>query len=153
MSIMWKYLDKRSATIAAIKDYGSMKFIIDTTGDDIKQAYDRMSGASTPKWDGMPKSFNARASEDRLVNGIAEIDLLRERYRQAQEYMEWFGPAWKQLPDDDRYCLEAFYGDSKSYGSSAASYIAEYLNIETASAYRHKNRALDKLSTLLFGKL
>ena len=27
MSIMWKYLDKRSATIAAIKDYSSMQFI------------------------------------------------------------------------------------------------------------------------------
>ena len=25
MSIMWKYLDKRSATIAAIKDYSSMQ--------------------------------------------------------------------------------------------------------------------------------
>ena len=29
MSIMWKYLDKRSATIAAIKDYESMQFIAD----------------------------------------------------------------------------------------------------------------------------
>ena len=28
MSIMWKYLDKRSATIAAIKDYDAMQFII-----------------------------------------------------------------------------------------------------------------------------
>ena len=27
MSIMWKYLDKRSATIAAIKDYDAMQFI------------------------------------------------------------------------------------------------------------------------------
>lgn len=28
MSVMWKYLDKRSAAIAAIKDYDSMQFII-----------------------------------------------------------------------------------------------------------------------------
>ena len=28
MSIMWKYLDKRSATIAAIKDYDAMQFIL-----------------------------------------------------------------------------------------------------------------------------
>ena len=28
MSIMWKYLDKRTATIAALKDFKSMQFII-----------------------------------------------------------------------------------------------------------------------------
>ena len=28
MSIMWRYLDKRSATIAAIKDFNNMQFII-----------------------------------------------------------------------------------------------------------------------------
>ena len=33
MSIMWKYLDKRSATIAAIKDYDAMQFIINSTDD------------------------------------------------------------------------------------------------------------------------
>ena len=26
MSIIWKYLDKRSAAVDALKDYGSMKF-------------------------------------------------------------------------------------------------------------------------------
>ena len=36
MSIIWKYLDKRSATVDAIKDYGSMQFIIDHTDDEIK---------------------------------------------------------------------------------------------------------------------
>ena len=34
---------------------------------------------------------------------------MKERYRQAVEYMEWFKPAWEQLSDDDRYCLETFY--------------------------------------------
>ena len=28
MSIIWKYLDKRSAAVDAIKDYGSMQFIL-----------------------------------------------------------------------------------------------------------------------------
>ena len=35
MSIMWKYLDKRSATIAAIKDYDAMQFIINSTDDEM----------------------------------------------------------------------------------------------------------------------
>ena len=82
----------------------------------------------------------------------AEIDILKERYRQAVEYMDWFKPAWEQLSDDDRYCLETFYGDGNTYGSSAAYYIAEYLHVEQATAYKRKNRALDRLTVLLFGK-
>ena len=39
-----------------------------------------------------------------------------------------------------------------TYGSSAAYYIAEYLHVEQATAYKRKNRALDRLTVLLFGK-
>ncbi len=95
MSIMWKYLDKRSGTIAAIKDYDAMQFIINNTEDEIKRTYDKMSNVGSPKWDGMTHAHNPQAGEDRLLNGIEEIDILKERYRQAVEYMDWFKPAWE----------------------------------------------------------
>ena len=44
MSIMWRYLDKRSATIAAIKDYNNMKFIIRDTGEEIRSVYEGAAG-------------------------------------------------------------------------------------------------------------
>ncbi len=152
MSIMWKYLDKRSATIAAIKDYESMQFIINSTDDEIKRVHEKMTSVGSPKWDGMPRPHNPQAGEERILKAIDEIDILKERYRQAVEYMDWFKPAWEQLSDDDRYCLETFYGDGNTYGSSAAYYIAEYLHVEQATAYKRKNRALDRLTVLLFGK-
>ena len=152
MSIMWKYLDKRSATIAAIKDYDSMQFIINCTDDEIKRTYDKMTGVGSPKWDGIPRVHNPQAGEERILTAIEEIDILKERYRQAVEYMDWFKPAWEQLSEEDRYCLETFYGDTNTYGSSAAYYIAEYLHIEQPTAYKRKNRALDRLTVLLFGK-
>ena len=152
MSIMWKYLDKRSATIAAIKDYDAMQFIIDSTDDEIKRTYEKMTGVGSPSWDGMPGSNDVHAGEERILTGIEEIDILKERYRQAVEYMDWFKPAWEQLTEDERYCLETFYGDGNTYGSSAADHIAAYFNVEQASAYRRKNRALDRLTVLLFGK-
>ena len=83
MSIIWKYLDKRSAAVDALKDYGSMKFIIGHTDDEIKRAYEKMEGISSPQLDGMPRSHNPQASEERIVKGIEEIDVLKERYRQA----------------------------------------------------------------------
>ena len=132
MSIMWKYLDKRSATIAAIKDYDAMQFILSSTGDEIKRTYEKMTGIGSPNYDGMPKACNPQAAEDRIIKNIDEIDIIKERYRQAVEYMDWF--------------------NSNTYGSSAAYYVAEYLNIEQPTAYKRKNRALDRLTVLLFGK-
>lgn len=152
MSIIWKYLDKRQAAIAAIKDYEAMQFIIRNTDGEIKDAYEKMGGVAGSRYDGMPRTRNPHAGEERLINIIEEIDVLRERYRQAVEYMDWFKPAWEQLSDDERYCLETFYGDGNTYGSNAAYYVAEYFNIEQSSAYKRKNRALDKLTVLLFGK-
>ena len=152
MSIIWKYLDKRSAAVDALKDYGSMKFIIGHTDDEIKSAYEKMGGVSSPQLDGMPRSHNPQASEDRIVKGIEEIDVLKERYRQALEYMAWFLPAWEELTEDERYVLEAFYGEDNQYGASAIYDICDRFGIERSSAYNRKNRALSHLVTLLFGK-
>ena len=151
MSVMWKYLDKRSATIAAIKDRASMKFIIDHTDEEITAERDRMTSIGSPNMDGLPHAHNPQANEERILSGIEEIDILKERYRQAVEYQEWFEPAWEQLSEDEQYVLETFY-DENTYGSNAAWYIAEHFEIEQASAYRKKNRALDHLTVLLFGK-
>ncbi len=152
MSIIWKYLDKRSAAVDALKDYKNMKFIIEHTDDEIKAAYEKMGGISSPQPDGMPHAHNPHAAEDRMIKGIEEIDILRERYRQAVEYMSWFLPAWEELSEDDRYVLDAFYNEDNEYGSGMANDVADYFGIERASAYRRKNRALAKLTTLLFGK-
>lgn len=152
MSIIWKYLDKRSAAVDALKDYSSMKFIIDHTDEEIKSAYEKMGGISSPQFDGMPHSHNPQAGEERIVKGIEEIDVLKERYRQAVEYMAWFLPAWEELSGDERYVLETFYGEGNEYGSSVIYSIAEHFHIEQSSAYNKKNRALHHLTILLFGK-
>ena len=78
MSIMWRYLDKRSATIAAIKDFNNMQFIIRDTGEEIRGVYETAAGVSSPKLDDMPKAHNPNAGEDRAIRAIEEIDLLRE---------------------------------------------------------------------------
>ena len=142
MSIVWKYLDKRSAAVDALKDYGSMKFIIDHTDDEIKAAYQKMGGVSSPQYDGMPHSHNPQAGEDRIIKGIEEIDVLKERYRQAMEYMEWFVPAWNELTEDERYVLEVFYSDADSQ-TNAVYDICDHFGIERSSAYNRKNRAFN----------
>lgn len=152
MSIIWKYLDKRSAAVDALKDFSSMRFIIEHTDDEIKTAYEKMGGVKSPQFDGMPRSHDPQAGEERMIKGIEDIDVLKERYRQAAEYMAWFLPAWEELSEDERYVLDTFYGDTNEYGSSVIYQIADHFRIEQSSAYNKKNRALHHLTTLLFGK-
>ena len=63
MNVVWKYLDKRAGAVAALKDVGSMKFIIENTDDEIKAAYDKMSSVSGVRHDGMPHTRNLHAAE------------------------------------------------------------------------------------------
>ena len=151
MSIAWKYLDKRRGAVQAVKDYGSMRFIIENTDGEIKNVYSGMAGIGSPGMDGMPHAHELKAGEERLVSGIDEIDVLKERYRQAMEYMDWFVPAWESLTDDERYVLRTFY-EGNDCGDLTVDDIAEHFRIERASAYRRKNRALEKLTILLYGK-
>ena len=148
MSVMWKYLDKRTATIRAMEDYENMQFIINNTDDEVKGVRDGMVGLGSPNMDGMPHAHNPQAGEERILDGIEKIDILKERYRQAVEYMSWFKPAWETLSEDDKYVLEVFYLS----GESDVGMISEHFGIERSSAYNRKNRALNKLSTCLYGK-
>ena len=152
MSIMWHYLDKRSATIKALGDYSSMKYIIDSTDEKTSEIQERMTSVGSPRMTGLPSAHNPQAGEDRLVKAIDEIDVLKERYRQALEYMEWFTPAWEELSEDERFVLEEFYWGTEEYQTDAVYAICERFNIERSSAYNKKNRALDKLTLLLYGK-
>lgn len=152
MNVIWMYLNKKDAAVNALKDYGKMKHIIDHTDEEIRRVYSRIAGVGSPAIEKMPSANNPQAGEERMIKGIEEIDVLRERLRQAKEYMAWFQPAWDALSDDDQFVLDAFFSNGNEYGAGAADVVAEHFCIERASAYRKKNRALDNLTTLLYGR-
>ena len=151
MHISWSFLNKRDATKEAVRAYNSMKFIVSHAEEEIKEVRLRMGGATAPALDGMPRTHNPQSRENSLLAGIDEIDVLKEQYRQALEYMEWFRPAWEQLSEDERYVLDVFYmnGDESGAGIDM---IMRHFNIERRSAYNRKNRSLVRLSVLLYGK-
>jgi len=152
MNIVWHYLDKKAAAINALKDYSSMKYIIEHTDEDIATINEKMSSPASPVINGMPSIHDPKAGEKRLLACINEIDVLKERYRQALEYMDWFQPAWDALTDDERYVLKEFYLDEEQKQIDAVYNICDHFNIERSSAYNKKNRALQHLALLLYGK-
>ena len=112
-----------------------------------------MTSLGSPGLSDMPKPpSNPQANENRIIAGIDEIDVLRERYRQAVEYMDWFQPAWAALSEDERYVLSEFYWKEDDNQTEALYNLCEHFAIERTSVYKKKNRALAKLALLLFGK-
>jgi hypothetical protein len=152
MNIVWQYLDKRAAAINALKDYSSMKYIIEHTDEDIAAIHEQMISPTSPVQNGMPPTHDPKAGEKKLISYIDKIDVLKERYRQALEYMEWFQPAWDELTEDERYVLTEFYLNEEQKQIDAVYNICEHFNIERSSAYNKKNRALQHLALLLYGK-
>lgn len=152
MKIAWIYLDKRAATIDALKDYAVMQYIIQNQTDIEAETREKLFQLSTGTPSGMPHHPNPHAFEARLASSFDEIDVLKERYRQALEYMEWFRPAWDSLTDDERYLLNTFYLGDENSGLNSISALCEHYHIEKTSAYNKKNRALARLTLLLYGK-
>ena len=152
MNIVWQYLDKKSATIDVLKDYESMEFIIESTDDKIKDVEDNMISVASTNFSGMPRSNNTNGNESRIVNSINEIDILKERYRQASEYMNWFLPAWNKLNEEEQFILTEFYITDDINKTDAVQVICDKYKIERSSTYNKKNRAVQKLAVLLYGK-
>lgn len=152
MTIAWIYLDKKAAAADALKDFSSMEFIVDTHSDELERCKANMAGYRASVINGMPKAHDPRAGETRLAASIDEIDVLRERYRQALEFMEWFRPAWDTLSDDEQYVLTEFYRNDEDKQRYAVDNICDRYHIERSSAYNRKNRALARLAVFLYGK-
>ena len=153
MNISWQYLDKRAASADALKDYGSMKAIITNSKEAMARARARMTGVSSPVYSDMPKSPpQPHAGETRILQGMEALDVLKERHRQAAEYMAWFQPAWDALTEDERTVLQLFYQTEDAKQIDAVTDICERFHIERSSAYKKKDRALARLALLLYGK-
>ena len=148
--IAWKYLDKTAATVAAIRDYGSMRAIIDNTPEEVKAVYETMSAPRSSVPSGLPPAFNPLSGQEKLAAEVDKLDVLRARYGAAVEYMAWFKPAWNKLDDNEQRVLEEYYM-TDNQKSGAAARVECALGFCDRHIRRIKAKALVRLSALLFG--
>lgn len=81
---------------------------------------------------------------------IDKLDILRERYSQAIEYMKWFEPAWSSMTDAEQRILSEFYmGDNQKSGATYR--LINELNYSESHVERLRAAALNHLRGLLYG--
>lgn len=153
MNIAWQYLDKKAATISALKDYDSMRRLAAQTKEQMAQASARMTalGSGVPR-DTPGGGFRPHGGEDRIAGAMDEMDILREKYSQVQAYMSWFRAGWSALTEDERYVLRQFYMEGDQSQTDRVLDICETYSIERTSAYKKKDKALARLSLMLYGR-
>ncbi|MDL2317713.1 hypothetical protein LJC74_01280 [Eubacteriales bacterium OttesenSCG-928-A19] len=151
MRIEWVYLDKRAATVAALKDLSAMEFILLNYKDDAEEAQARKTSVKTGPVRITSNSRNPQGAETRLAATLDTIDLLSERYFGALEYMAWFKPAYDMLSADEQYLLTTFYAGGDTSSTDCVELICDHFHIERSTAYNKKNRALSHLVSLLYG--
>lgn len=153
MNIAWLYLDKRSAAISALKDYESMKYIAAHAQQHIAEREGHMTSIGSPVLTTMPKGpSKPGAGENRIVKALDEINVIHEQRQRAQAYMAWFEPAWSFLSEDERFVLTHFFMCDEYKQVDNVLDICERYHIERSSAYKKKDRALARLTLLLYGK-
>jgi len=147
--IALKYINKNAATVAAIRDYENMRFIINNTPQEIKDVYAQMTSPRGQKLSGMPSARNPQSGTNKLVDQIDKLDILRERYNQAIEYMAWFEPAWSSLTDTEQRILSEFYmtGNQKS---GATYRLMDEFSYSESHIERLRSNALNHLRSLLY---
>lgn len=103
----------------------------------------------SPNNNGIPRVKEPQSGERIIAKGIDKCDVLRNRYKQAKEFMDWFTPAWSELTGEERFILEEFY---MSEGSKAGAIgrVSEKLHVERAQVYRKKDKAIHRLTIFLY---
>lgn len=153
MKIAWIYLDKKAAAINALKDYASMEHILLSYSDDVAEACEHLTSIHSPVLTkGMTGTLNPRVAEERIVRTLDLIDVVKERYQRALEYMAWFRPAWDVLTDGERHLLSELYLCEDETQAEIIQRLCDELCVERAAVYRRKDKAAMRLALLLYGK-
>jgi len=152
MAIPWIYLNKRAATISALKDFNSMQRIIDTYQDDAEEVQAFLTGTNAATPVRLKKNTNPKATESKIAATLDLAEVIENRYQQAVEYMLWFRPAWEGLSVENRYLLTEFFLREDSSQTDTLQRVTDHLGFERTAIYNRRDQAISKLSRLLYGK-
>lgn len=147
---IWNMVDKRTATLNAIRNYPAMLFIRDIEAqkltsrkEDIEQPVGTVFHEQTLR--GTPLS-----ADQKIINQINAVDLIERRLKHSFDFLDWFEPAWKDISEQDRMLLTRFYLGARQKMGVTQELVKE-LNYSPRTVDGMRASALKKLQVRLFG--
>jgi hypothetical protein len=141
-------LDWKKEAVDKLKCYEARKSSITRADDEIQRLTMEVSRIRSATSDGTPVSGGSNTREDALINNIAKRSELRLTRKIAIILVDQVEGAMSLLDEQERKVLDRFYiNPAKGYLER----LCGELNVEQATVYRIKDRALRTFTIALYG--
>ena len=151
MSIAWNYLDKRSAAMAALKDYCSMKAILATTAEEIAnggRTWFALAGCAS-RSRRMVREIR-RQAKTRSCMELRKLMCWKNGSGRRKSSWRGFSRRGMRWGRTKKTVLTMFFL-SENGRTDAIEEISERFCVERSSAYKKKDRALAHLRCCCMG--
>lgn len=149
------FIDYISATKAAVRAYSDMGYICASYDGFARAQNEDMIHPPGGGYSDTPTHGGGNKTEEAWCRGIDQKQMLIDKLAKAKAYMTWFKPAWERLTEEERIVLEEHYMHQRLAGSWLYSVQkrleSSNLPMERTKIYQVNERALERLSVLLFG--
>jgi DNA-directed RNA polymerase sigma subunit (sigma70/sigma32) len=143
-------MDWKRETAERLKEYSLRKSSIARQEEEIRRLKDAITRIRSSASDGTPvHGTGAVSRDDMLVNNIAARSELQASVTDTKRWLKTMDSALNELTEEERLVLDRFYINRQKGGLDR---LCEELGVaELSSIYRKKDKALRKLTLLLYG--
>ena len=142
------YIDTQKTTIRMLHDWYDQYWKLENASQRIAEINDRMRSIRSASSGSDPVQGGASRTEENLCNAIDQKMVARHGLNKAQEYDRDISACWERLTPEEQFCLLARFIDHEE-GDGIAK-IMERFQVKRTEAYELSNRALCRLSKLIF---
>lgn len=143
-------VDWKRVMIDELRNYRLWQNSLDATNERAREIENMMQSPMGGSYDKTPVMGGASTLEDRWLNGIAEVWLLREAHSATEQRVKQIEQALSLLTDEERLVLELFYIDRPSRHIDE---LRERLCVEKSQVYRIEERALRRFTHAMIGQI
>lgn len=142
------YIDRQQATIRMLRNWHVQYWKLKKAPEKILEIDERMRSIRSSLCGSDPVQGGASRTEENLCNAIDRKTVAMQGLKKAKEYDQDISECWEQLTDKERFCLTVRFIDYEE--GDGISKIMERFGVKRSEAYNLSNRALEKLSMLIY---
>lgn len=142
-------MDYKKEIVNKLRSYVAIQESLVTSADEIQRLRMEMGSIRSASSDGTPVSGGTNRREERLINNIALRSEMEHSRQNAKEWLRIMDNAMKKLDPEESRILDIMYIHTKK---NAVMRLMDELNIEKATVYYRRDKALRHFALLFYGE-